>query len=127
MADTDLGIDELVEDMTLASALHVKYLAMQGVYAAKQDTVSESIASLKAKQNSDLGKAQATYDKRVEAVNAAFTEAIEKQDAILKDAIQATSDAQHVLVAQQELILEKHGAKVDLLDARRGGGGILHV
>ena len=127
MADTDLGIDELMEDMNRASALHVKYLAMQGIHAAKMDTVSEAIAALTSKQNSDLGKAQTTYDKRVEVVNAAFTKATQEQSLILEKATQATSDAQHALVDQQELILEKHGAKVDLLDARRGGGGIVNV
>ena len=127
MADTSLEIDELMEDMNRASALHVKYLAMQGIHAAKMDTVSETMASLTSKQNFDLCKAQTTYDKRVEAINAAFTKATQEQSFILDKANQATSDAQHALVDQQKLILEKHGAKVDLLDARRGGGGIINV
>jgi len=128
MAKNDTENDELLKDMTEAQALHLRYQIAQGKQVVIQEEVALAQASLSGKRNDALEKSEQTYQSRNAKINSDYEEGLEKQESLISNAGKATSEAQHALVAQQDLILEKYSAKIDLLDTKpRGGASIVNV
>ena len=127
MAKNDIENDDLLKDMTQAQALHLRYQIAQGRQVVIQEQVALVQASLTGKRNDALQKSEQTYQNRNAKINSDYEEGLEEQEARISESGKATSDAQHALVEQQELILQKYEAKIDLLDAKPRAGSVINV
>ena len=127
MAKKDKDIDELLDAMNLARALHAKYLGAVGVLSAAHEAASKTRTDLGDKRQSDIAKAEASYKGRITTIDNKFeSDMADVEEPIrVADAVQAS--ALDALKAQQQKIFDDHGAVVDLLPVQARGGGVVRV
>ena len=125
---TDKSIDELVEAMSLAGALHAKFLGAQVKENQARDKASGDKVVADSKRTKDIDKALAAYDNRLKAVNDKYEGEMNEADLPVVKAQEERVQAYNALVDQQKKIMDDHNAVVDLLNVKaKGGGAVLSV
>ena len=125
---TDKSIDELVEAMSLAGALHAKYLGAVGKESQARGDAGATKATAEKKRVDDIKKAAAVYESRIRAIDKKYETEMAEADLPVGKAQTETIKAYDAIVAQQKRIMDDHNAVVDLLNVKaKGGGAVLSV
>lgn len=121
------NIDDLLKAMNLASALHAKYQGTQIKATQAQDKANEIRSNLGEKRTAAIAKAESTYRGRVTVIDKKYEEDMAAADGDTQKAITAQNDAFAALETQQQVLLDDHGAVVDLSTAQSRGTPIVNV